>query len=88
MHVGGVYFMNHKTTDYFPEGAGLLNLSIRILKQQKSHDSHWMIHIIIENIIIGNTQSAHDVPGMSPEDLLKVLTSGTCKGHSGNQYKN
>ena len=26
MHVGGAYFINHKTKDYFLEGAGLLNL--------------------------------------------------------------
>ena len=28
MRVGGIYFINHKTNDYFPEGAGLLNLSM------------------------------------------------------------
>ena len=27
MHVGGIYFINHKTKDYFPESAGLLNVS-------------------------------------------------------------
>ena len=42
-----------------------------------------VIHIIIEKIIIGNTQPAHDVPRTSPEGLLKVLTSGTYRGHSG-----
>ena len=26
IHVGGTYFVNHKTKDYFPESAGLLNL--------------------------------------------------------------
>ena len=39
MHVGGIYFINHKTKYYFPEGAGLLNLSVSTLKEQKSHDS-------------------------------------------------
>ena len=33
MHVGGIYFINHKTKDYFPEGAGLLNLSMSTLKE-------------------------------------------------------
>ena len=37
----------------------------------------------IEKIIIGNTQPAHDVPGTFPESLLKVLTSGTYRGPSG-----
>ena len=43
----------------------------------------WLIHITIEKIIIGNIQPAHDVPGTSPEGLLKVLTSGIYKGPSG-----
>ena len=43
-----------------------------------------MIHITVEKVIIGNTQPTHDVPGTSPEGPLKVLTSGTCKGPSGN----
>ena len=33
MHVGVIYFINNKTKDYFPEGTGLLNLSVRILKK-------------------------------------------------------
>ena len=33
MHVGGIYFINHKTKDYFPEGAGLLNLSVSNLNE-------------------------------------------------------
>ena len=33
MLVGGIYFINHKTKDYFPEGAGLLNLSMSTLKE-------------------------------------------------------
>ena len=37
----------------------------------------------IGKIIIGNTQPAQDVPGTSPESLLKVLTSGTYRGPSG-----
>ena len=39
MHVGLIYFINHKTKDYFAEGAGLLNLSMGTLKDYKSHDS-------------------------------------------------
>ena len=31
MHVGGIYFINHKTKDFFPEGTGLLNLSMSTL---------------------------------------------------------
>ena len=34
-------------------------------------------HIMMEKIIIGNTQTALDVPKASPEGFLKVLTSGT-----------
>ena len=33
MHVCGIYFINYKTKDYFPEGAGLLNLSVSTLKK-------------------------------------------------------
>ena len=33
MHVGGIYFINHKTKDFFLEGAGLLNLSVSTLKE-------------------------------------------------------
>ena len=33
MNVGGIYFINHTTKDYFSEGAGLLNLSVSILKE-------------------------------------------------------
>ena len=43
-----------------------------------------VIHITVNKIIIENTQPAHDVPGTYPEGLLKVLTSGTYKGPSGN----
>ena len=42
-----------------------------------------VMHITIEKIIIGNTQPAHDVPGSSPEGSLKVLTSRTYNGLSG-----
>ena len=47
-----------------------------------------LIYILIEKIVIGNTQAAHDVPGTSPEGLLKVLKPETCRGLSGDQYKN
>ena len=39
--------------------------------------------VTIEKIIIGNTQPAHDVRGMSPEGPLKLLTSGTYRVLSG-----
>ena len=34
-----MYLINHKTKEYFPEGARLLNLSVSTLKESKSHDS-------------------------------------------------
>ena len=34
MHAGAIYFINHKTKDYFSEGSGLFNLSISILRIQ------------------------------------------------------
>ena len=36
---------------------------------------------------LGLTQPAHGDPGTSPEGHLKVLTSRTCTGPSGDQYK-
>ena len=33
IHVGGIYFINHKTKDYILEAAGLLNLSMSTLKE-------------------------------------------------------
>ena len=47
-----------------------------------------VIHIIIKKIVIRNIQLAHDVLGTSPEGPLIVLTSGTWRGPSGDQYKN
>ena len=38
-----------------------------------------VIYIAIENIVIGNTQPAHDISRTSPEGPLKFLTSGTYK---------
>ena len=35
MYVGGIYFINHKTNEYVPEGAVLLNLSVSTLKEKK-----------------------------------------------------
>ena len=31
--MGGIFFINHETKDYFPEGAGLWNLSMGTLKE-------------------------------------------------------
>ena len=39
--------------------------------------------IIIEKIIIGNAQPTHDVLGTSPEGSLKIPTSVTYRGSSG-----
>ena len=33
MLMGGIYFINHKTKDYFPEDAGLLNLPVSTLNE-------------------------------------------------------
>ena len=33
MYVSGIYFINHKTKDYFTEGAELLNLSVTTLTE-------------------------------------------------------
>ena len=33
MHEGGMYFINDKTKDYFPDRAGLLNLSVSTLNE-------------------------------------------------------
>ena len=33
LHVDDIYFINHKTKDYFPKDAGLLNLSVCILNE-------------------------------------------------------
>ena len=38
MHVGGIYLINHKAKDYFPESADLLNLPVTPLKEKKSHE--------------------------------------------------
>ena len=43
------------------------------------HNYFQVIHITIEKIIIGNTQSAHDVPGTFLEGSLKV-SSGDSQG--------
>lgn len=40
MHVGGLYFINQETIDYFPESVWLLNLPLNTLKEQKTHDPH------------------------------------------------
>ena len=77
MLVGGIYFINHKTKDYFPEGAGILNLSVSNLNEHKRamiRNYFWVIHITIKKIIIGNIQPARDDPATSPGDSLKVLT--------------
>ena len=46
-----------------------------------------VIHVIIEKIIIGNTQPTHDDLGTSPEGPLKILTSGTDRKSSGDSQE-
>ena len=46
-----------------------------------------VIRIIIEKIIIGNTQPAHDVLATSSEGPLKILTSKTYRGPSGDSQR-
>ena len=45
MHVGWIYFINHKAKDCFPEGGRLLNVSMSTLKVQscKLYDNKYMI---------------------------------------------
>ena len=46
--------------------------------------THWIVLLCRKTeIVYFDTQPARDVPGTSPEGLLKVLTSGTSKGPSG-----
>ena len=81
---GWYILLNHKTKDYFTEVAGLLGAMIRNYFQ--------VIYILIQKIVIGNTQLAHDVPRTSPGSLQKVLKSETCRGIlrglPRDQYKN
>ena len=85
MHVGGRCFINHKTKDYFPEVAGLLNLSMSTLKKSKSHDSQLFsgdIHFVRENYDRkhpAGTRRSGDVPWRCTEGP-KVET---CRGISG-----
>ena len=41
------------------------------------------LDIVVKFLIFCTTQPARDVPGTSPEGPLKVLTSGTSRGPSG-----
>ena len=90
---GCMYFINHKTKDYFTEGAGLLDLSVSTLKELKSHDSKLLsgdTHYSREDYHRKHptgTQRPEDVPwgfskGCNALDLQKV------GGLSGEQYKN
>ena len=47
-----------------------------------------VLHILLEKIVIGNTQLAHDFLGTSPEGLLNFIKFETCRGLSGDQRKN
>ena len=50
---------------------------------------HIELYLRFLNLVVPwNSQSAHDVPGTSPESPLKVLTSGIYRGPPGDQYKN
>ena len=88
-HFGGIYFINHKTKDYFPECAGLLNLSWVFSRNKRvmTHNYFWVINITIKKIIIGNTHLVHDVLETSPEGSLKFLMSGTYGGPSGDSQR-
>ena len=48
----------------------------------------WVIDILIEKIVIGNTQPADNIARTFPEGFLKVLKFETCREISGDQYKN
>ena len=81
--------MNHKTNEFFPEGTGLLNLSMStsIYKRTMICIYFGVIHSTIEKIIIGKTQPAHDGPETSPVGSLKVLPSGIYRGPSGDSQE-
>ena len=74
MHVGGIYFINHKAKDYFTEGA---------LKEWKSHDSQLFLGDTHDNREDyhrrhpAGKRRPGDVPWRSPNSPLKVLTPGT-----------
>ena len=94
MHVGGIYFRNHKTKNYFPEGAGLLNLSVNTLKNYKSHDSQLFsgdTHYIRENYYRKHptdTRCPGDVPWRSPNGSNIRDLQVTFRGLWEDQYKN
>ena len=90
---GCMYFINHKTKDYFTEDAGLLDLSVSTLKELKSHDSKLLSGDTLysredyHRKHPTGTQLPEDVPwrfskGCNTLDLQKV------GGLSGEQYKN
>ena len=94
MHVGVIYFINHKTKDYFPEGTGLLNLSARILKKWKSHhsqlssgDAHYNLEDYHRKPPSG-TRLPGDMPWRSPKGPNVRDQQGTFRELSENQYKN
>ena len=74
MHVSGIYFINHKAKNYFPESADLLNLSVTPLKEKEPWKSNYfrVIQTKIRKINMGNTQPAHNVPWTSHEGSLNV----------------
>ena len=93
MHVGGIYFINHKTNEYFPEGAALLNLSVSTLKEKKSHNSQLSsgdTHYNREDYHRkhpASTRCPRDVPWMSSKGPNIRDLKRTLRGLSGNQYK-
>ena len=80
--------MNHKTNEFFPEGTGLLNLSMStsIYKRTMICIYFGVIHSTIEKIIIGKRPTSTRRPRDVPCRFLKG-PKGTFRGLSRNQYK-
>ena len=93
MHVGGRCFINHKTKDFFPEVAGLLNLSMSTLKKSKSHDSQLFsgdIHFVRENCDrkhAAGTRRSGDVPWRCTKGPKVRDVQGNFRGFSGDNTK-
>ena len=85
--MGGIYFINHKTKDYILEAAGLLNLSMSTLKEERNHDSQ-----LLSNDKHYNREDYHRKHPAgwwrSLKVPVKVLTSETYKEPSGDSQGN
>ena len=66
-----------------------LNISVETPTAIRNKTTNTSNKLLQNNDIqLAPTQPAHNVPGTSPEGPLKVVTSGTYREPSGDQYKN